>query len=283
MVAEDFLNERVVLITGGAGSLGSALVERLVSYPVKSIRILDNDENRLVWLEQKVKDDRLRLLLGDIKDAWRTRMAVDGVDMVIHCAALKHIELSMRNPFEYVSTNVVGLQQMINSTLEERNVERFLTISSDKSINPTSPYDATKLLQEFITVHAEKYKGDRKTLFSVARPPNYLKSSGSVIEKWEYQKSQGNPLTVTHNEMKRYFMPMEKIVDFVLGSLEKMKGGEIFVPADLIERSIYEMALEISDQIVFSGLREGEKLSQPLMTEIEVAKATRDKDVWIIR
>ena len=283
MVAEDFLNERVVLITGGAGSLGSAVAERLISSTVKSIRILDNDENRLVWLEQKLKDDRLRLLLGDIKDAWRTRMAVDGADIVIHCAALKHVELSMRNPFEYVSANVVGLQQMINSTLGDGKVERFITISSDKAINPTSPYDATKLLQEFITVHAEKYKGDRQTLFSVSRPPNYLKSSGSVIEKWEYQKSLGKPLTVTHIDMKRYFMPMEKIVDFVLGCLERMKGGEIFVPAEAIERNIYEMAMEISDDIVFTGLREGEKLNQPLMTEIELAKATLDKDVWIIR
>lgn len=280
----DYFKGKALLITGGAGTLGSALVERLA--PIcKVIRILDENETGLFWLEQKLLQYKnLRFLIGDIKDKERLKRAVENIDIFINCAALKHVHLSEYSPFETIKSNVYGLQNCIDVTLDEYNVEKFIHISSDKAIEARGVYGVSKLLGEWLVLDAENYKGDRKTTFSVVRPVNYWKSRGSVMEVWEKQKAENKPLTVTHPDMYRYFFEtLDDAVDFTLKAVCKAKGGDIFVPANVKEYRILDLAKQVSDNIVFTGLRQGEVLRHKIMSEEEEKIAIRDEDLWVIR
>jgi UDP-N-acetylglucosamine 4,6-dehydratase/5-epimerase len=273
---------KTILITGGAGSLGLTLAEELLKHNPQSVRLFDSDENGLFWAEQKLHSESLRVLLGDVRDRWRLRMAFDGVDIIYHTAALKHVHLSERNPFEALNTNAIGTQNCIESAIE-KDVEKFVYISSDKAIEARGTYGVTKLLGEKLVLDAENYKGDHPTKFLVVRPANFWKSRGSVMELWEQQLKAGKSITVTHPEMTRYFMTIEDAVESILKATMLGVGGEIFIPTKVKKIKIMDMAQDITPEIAITGIRPGEKLHQELMTEEEQKRAVILNDFWVIK
>lgn len=274
-----FDNE-TVLVTGGAGSIGSQLVKKLLDYPVRSVRVFDNDEYGLFLLKRRLRDERLRLLLGNIIDRERVKLALRGVDTVYHLAAIKNIEISEFNCPQCIRTNVDGTINLIECALETRP-EKFLFCSSDKAVDHALLYGATKFLGEKLTLWAHRVQND--TIFSVARFPNVMETRGNVFEVFEEQKRQGKPLTVTHPEMRRYVMGLNEATDFIVEATEMMRGGEIFVPADIKEYKILDIARGLSDKVEISGIRVGEKLSERLMTPEEEGTAERRGSMWVIR
>ena len=275
-----------MLIAGGSGSLGRRLVRELVKpqYKIKTIRVLDNSEKGIADLQLHLKaDDRIRYLIGDIRDKDRMERAMENIDVYIHCAALKRVEMCEYNPFESILTNVVGTQNCIDAALHT-NVDRFIFISSDKAVSPCNIYGKCKSLSESLVLDAKNYKGDKKTIFSVVRPPNFINSDGSVFKIWEYQKKHGLPLKVTSDQMERYFMDFPDIVRFILKCVGMMKGGEIFIPSGAQKIKIIELARKLSDRIEIIGMRKGERMTELLMDpDYELPKAELVDGVWVIK
>lgn len=275
-----------ILITGAAGSLGRRLFTELLEDPDLLVRAFDNHEHSLVKLDRSVTEPylraRARFFFGDIRDLPRLKHAMENVQVVIHCAAQKHVQISEYNPFEAVKTNVIGTQNCIEAALS-CNVKKFLFVSSDKAVEAVSTYGRCKALGESLVLDANNYKGDNPTDFSVCRPPNYYDSDGSCLEVWRNQAAKKLPLTVTHPEMERYFMEFEEICKFIKDCIQLMKGGEIFVPLGVEKKKIIDLAREIHSNIIICGLRKGEKLSEKLMTVEEMARAEQHDRMWIIK
>lgn len=280
---KDFnLEGRTFLITGGAGTLGIALAKELFKHKPKAVRLYDWNEAGLFWAEQKFLGEKaLRILLGDVQDRWRLRLAFENIDVLVHASALKHVHLSERNPFEALKVNAVGTQNCIETAIE-KDVKRFILISSDKSVEARGTYGVTKLLSEKLVLDARRFRGDHPTEFTIVRLANFWKSRGSVMELWAYQKKKGSPLTVTHPKMQRYFMTVADAVDLIVKSIKLGKDGEIFIPKKVKEYNILDLAKSISENIKFVGLRPGEQLRQELMTEEEKAVAKNMSDYWVI-
>jgi len=288
-----FYEGKIVLVTGGAGSIGSEIVRKLLRFDVKAVRILDIDETRLFDLNQELQSNKIRLFIGDIRDKERLRRAVEDVDMIFHAAALKHVPLCEYNPFEAVKTNVLGTQNLIDVAIDA-NVEKFITISTDKAVNPVNVLGATKLLAERLTISANFYKGERKMAFSCVRFGNVLGTRGSVILLFRKQIWNGGPITITDPNMTRFMMNTSKAVELVLKAAEIAKGGEIFVLkmpalriADLADVMIESLAqkygydpTEVKKKVV--GRRAGEKLYEELMTEDEAENVYEDEEMFII-
>jgi UDP-N-acetylglucosamine 4,6-dehydratase len=280
----------VFLITGGAGSLGRRLLEELLKpkYKATRIAVLDNHENGMAHLRVRFNDSRIRWFLGDIRDKDRVVRAMENVDVCIHCAALKHADLSEYNPFEYIKTDVYGTQNCIEAALEA-NIDKFMFISSDKAVEAACTYGRCKALSESLTLDANSYKGDRRTKFAVCRPPNYMKSDGSVFEIWDYQKSHGLPLTVTDERMFRYFMEFGEIIKFILNAVRLMEGGEIFVPINAHKLRIIDLAKSYAidedkvHEIQITGMRRGEKFEEILIDKNEKERADVIFDMYVIR
>jgi len=269
-----------VLVTGGAGSIGSRLVERLLDHPVRSVRVFDNNEYGLFLLRRRLGDERLRLLLGDVVDRERVKLALRGVDLVYHLAAVKNIEVSEFNCPQCVRTNVDGTVNLVECALESKP-KKFLFISSDKAVDYTLLYGATKFIGERVTLWAHRIQDDTK--FSVVRLPNVRETRGNVFEIFRHQRERGEPLTLTHPEMRRYVMGVDEAVDFVIRASGLMEGGEIFVPASVREYRISDLARELSAEVRIVGARAGEKLSERLMTPEEEKMAERVGDAWVIK
>jgi len=196
------LRNKTILITGGAGSIGSHLTKRILDYPVKSIRVLDIDEHALFKLGRTVKDNRLRLLLGSILDCERIELAGKNVDIVFHTAAIKNIEISEYNPMETIDTNVNGTVNLVKMVMKN-NPQKFLNISTDKAVESTSLYGTTKNLGEKLITWAGQYL--RPTKFASTRFGNVIETRGNVFEIWNEEKMEDKPLSITHPSMKRYF------------------------------------------------------------------------------
>jgi len=283
-----------ILITGGTGSIGSELAKKLLDFDPKVIRIFSNDENAQFDLEQELKEfDNLRFLVGDIRDKERLKRAMEDVDIVFHAAALKHVPLCEYNPFEAIKTNVIGTQNLLEVTMDEE-VEKVITISTDKAVNPVNVMGATKLLAEKLTIAANYYKGLRKTVFSCVRFGNVLGSRGSVIQLFEKQVRNGGPVTVTDPAMMRFVISMNMAIELVLRAAQMAKGEEIFVfkmPAlrlgSLAEVVIEKLAPKYGHnpkdiEIEIIGKRKGEKLYEELMTVDETSNAYETEDMLII-
>jgi len=289
----DFYKGKTILVTGGAGSIGSEIVKTLLKFNPKVIRILDINESGLFELEQELNSKKIRLFIGDVKDKDRLKRAIEGVDIVFHTAALKHVPLCEYNPFEAVKTNVIGTQNLIDVSLDE-NIEKFITISTDKAVNPINVMGATKLLAERITVAANRYKGNKRTAFSVVRFGNVLNSRGSLIPLIKEQIKKGGPVTLTDPQMTRFIMGISEAVSLVLKAGALAKGGEIFIlkmPAvkilDLIEVMIEELSPKYGYspediKIKIVGKRPGEKLFEELMTEEEFKYAQEIEDMYVV-
>ena len=290
---KNFYEGKIILVTGGVGSIGSEVVRSILEYNPEAVRVLDSNETGLFDLEQELQSEKIRLFVGDVKDKERLKKAIENVDIVFHAAALKHVPLCEYNPFEAVKTNVIGTQNLIDVAMDEE-VGKLITISTDKAVNPVNVMGATKLLAERLTVSANFYKGWKKTTFSCVRFGNVLDTRGSVIPLFRKQIQNGSPLTITDLNMSRFMMSIPKAVELVLKSAEFAKGGEIFIfkmPAlrisDLAETMIEELAPKYGHdpneiEIKTVGRRSGEKLYEELMTEDEAENAYEDGEMFVV-
>lgn len=290
---KNFYENKTILVTGGAGSIGSALVKRLLKYNPKTVRILDINETGLFNLEQEIRSSNTRFLIGDIRDKERLLRAVEGVDIIFHAAALKHVPLCESNPFEAVQTNVLGTKNLIEAVLQE-NVEKFITISTDKAVNPINVLGASKLLAERLTVSANLYKGKRKVKFSCVRFGNVLNSQGSVLPIFKNQVEKGGPVEITDKGMTRFVMSIDRAIELVLKAGQISKGGEIFIFKmsalrinDLAKAIIEEMAPRYGHnpkkiKVKSVGKRNGEKMYEELMNEDEAEIVHETGDMFIL-
>lgn len=281
--------DKKVLITGGAGSVGKALTKRLLEYGVNKVRILDISENELFRMRNLFGDDRrLRYLIGDIRDGDRLRLAMEGINIVVHLAAMKHVYACEYNPFEAIKTNIDGLQNVINTARNE-DVEKVIFSSTDKAARPLSVMGTTKLLGERLISVANYYKGDRKTLFASVRFGNVIGSNGSVVPLFKEQISKKSGVTVTDEGMTRFVITMEEAVDLICSAVVLTKGQETFVwkmrtlrVMDLLEamKEKYGTGREVKTVVIGKG--EGEKIHEDIMTQEELSRAVELEKLYII-
>tara|TARA_B100000953_G_scaffold140574_1_gene116317 strand:- start:2919 stop:3926 length:1008 start_codon:yes stop_codon:yes gene_type:complete len=279
--------DKTVLITGGTGSLGQAITKRLLEMDVRAIRIFSRNESKQIQMESKFQDQRLRFLLGDVRDYGRLEMALEDVDIVFHTAALKHVPKIEYNPFESIKTNVIGSQNVIDACLKS-NVERAVCIGTDKAVSPLNTYGSTKLLMEKLFVAANNYLNREKyrTIFLAVRYGNVLGSSGSVIPKFIEQIKSNKSVTITDPEMTRFSITMNEALDFIFNSVNIAKGSEIFVPKLRaynimdVKNALAELLSDTNEKI--TGIRTGEKLHETLINEDEIRYSWDLKNMYMI-
>lgn len=279
------LSGKVILLTGGTGSFGQKFTEiMLKKYKPEIIRIFSRDEFKQWEMEKKFNNDpRLRFFIGDVRDKDRLRMAMDGgVDIVVHAAALKHVPLCEYNPFEAVMTNIIGAQNVINAAIDH-NVEKVMAISTDKAVNPVNLYGATKMCMEKIFIASKSYVGaTRHTRMSCVRYGNVIGSRGSVVPLFRKQKLSGR-ITLTDKRMTRFWITLEKGVEFVISCIEQMHGGEVFVPK-IPSMNIMDLVKAVAPdcEVEYIGIRPGEKLHEMLVSEDEARHTIELEDMYVI-
>lgn len=278
-----FLRGKTVLITGGTGTFGHALIARLLKEKsVKKVIILSRDELKQSQLQHLYPNEsRLRYFLGDVRDKERLMRAFRGVDIVVHAAALKQVPATEYNPFEAVKTNIVGTQNVIDAAIDQR-VSKFLLVSSDKAVEPINLYGATKMCAEKLSVAANVY-GVGSTALSVIRYGNVIGSRGSLVELIEKQRASGT-ITLTDGRMTRFWININQVMDIVLECLDVMKGGEIFVPKmkSAPVREVMEL-IAPECKIKTIGMRPGEKIHEMLITQYECGRAHELELMYVIR
>lgn len=276
-----------ILITGGTGSLGTALTRRLLDSNVDTIRIFSRNESKQVEMESKFNDERIRFLLGDIRDYERLLMAVENIDYVFHAAALKHVPKIEYNPFEAIKTNVIGSQNVIDACLKS-NVKKVIAIGTDKVVSPLNTYGATKLLMEKLFVSANNYLDAKKhnTKFIALRYGNVLGSSGSVIPKFIDQLRSKKKITITDPQMSRFSITMDEALSFILKATEFGQGSEIFVPKMRaytitdVKESLTDIFGDYGEEII--GIRSGEKIHETLINNDEIKYSWEYNDMYMI-
>ena len=218
-----------ILVTGGTGSIGSALVKQLISCKPKSIKVLTNDENSIFDSGKIIGENKLiNYIIGDIRDKERCQLALRNVNIVFHAAAMKHIDICEENPFDAVKTNVIGTSNMLEASILA-GVSKFVFISTDKATNPTSTLGASKLLAERLTLVAGTYSEDQKMIFSIARFGNVIGSRGSIFQIFHQQLKKNLPLTVTDSRMTRFIMSLSDAASMILKIGQVAKDSEIFI------------------------------------------------------
>ena len=266
------LNNKTILITGGTGSFGKKFLQTILElFKPKKVIVYSRDELKQFEMQQRWPSSSkspIRYFIGDVRDLRRLKMAMSGVDIVVHAAALKQVPAAEYNPFEAVKTNIIGAQNVIDVSIEE-GVEKVIALSTDKAAAPINLYGATKLASDKLFVAANNYKGKRDIKFSVVRYGNVMGSRGSVIPFFQKKKATG-VLPVTDKRMTRFSITLQEGVDFVLKSLDKMWGGEVFVPK-IPSYNILDVASAIAPKckIEVVGIRPGEKLHEEMITETD--------------
>jgi UDP-N-acetylglucosamine 4,6-dehydratase/5-epimerase len=276
------LANQVVLLTGGTGSFGKKFTQIVLEQlnPRKLI-IFSRDELKQFEMQRKFDDSRLRFFIGDVRDGERMRRAMNGVDVVVHAAALKQVPACEYNPIEAVKTNIHGAESVINAALDT-GVKKVLALSTDKAVNPVNLYGATKLVAEKLFVQANSYRGEGPTRFSCVRYGNVVGSRGSVVPVFLQQRERGK-VTVTDERMTRFWLTLEQGVQFVINSIERMQGGEVFIPkipSTPIMSLVEAMAPECD--VEFVGIRPGEKLHEVLISEDEARQTIELDDMFVI-
>ena len=281
-----FENKKI-LITGGTGSLGRALTKRLLTEKVDVIRIFSRNENKQVTMQSEFNDDRLRFLIGDVRDLPRLQRALEGIDIVFHTAALKHVPIIEYNPFEAINTNVIGSRNVIEACLSE-NVDRVVGVGTDKAVSPLNTYGATKLLMEKLFTTASNYldKDKHKTKFISLRYGNVLGSSGSVIPKFIQQIKSNQKITITDPKMTRFSITMDEALDFILESTISGKGSEVFIPK-LRAYKIDDVKVALQELIDNTGeekipVRQGEKFHETLINTDEMRTTLESESKYMI-
>ena len=277
-----------ILITGGTGSLGKALTKRLLESKVDTIRICSRNEDKQVKMRSEFNDEeRLRFLIGDIRDLPRLNRAFENIDIVFHAAALKHVPIVAYNPFEAVKTNVIGSQNIIDASLHE-NIEMAIAIGTDKAVSPLNTYGATKLLMEKLFVTANNYLDPEKhkTKFVALRYGNVLGSNGSVVPLFINQIRNNQKVTITDPKMTRFSITMNEALDFILESCKDAKGSEVFIPnlrsytIKDVKEALHELIKNTGEEVV--GIREGEKLHEVLINHDEMRNARKLNSKYVI-
>ncbi len=275
------LKDKTILLTGGVGSFANKFVEiALAKYNPKSIRVFDINEYKEVEMERKFQDSRLRFFIGDVRDRSRLERAMAGVDIVVHTAALKHVSVCEYNPIEAVRVNIDGAVNVVNAAIDQ-GVPKVIALSTDKAAYPVNLYGASKMVMEKIFIQGNAYVGSGKTKLACTRYGNVVGSSGSVVPLFRDQAKNGK-ITITHEDMTRFWISLEQGVEFVIKSIEQMEGGEIFVPK-IPSMKIMDLANliapEVKKEIV--GIRPGEKIHEDLITK-EEARHTKEYDNYFI-
>lgn len=270
------------MLTGGTGSFGQQFVRTaLARLQLKKIIILSRDELKQYEMQQRFPQPVMRYFLGDVRDRDRLQRAFDGVDIVVHAAALKQVPAAEYNPFEAIKTNVLGAENVINAALD-CGVERVLALSTDKAANPINLYGATKLCSDKLFIAGNNYVGNRRTRFAAVRYGNVVGSRGSVIPFFQSKRASG-VLPITDERMTRFWITLDQGVEFVISCLETMAGGELFVPK-IPSMNIMElaaaMAPECKTEIV--GIRPGEKLHEVMVPEDDARNTVELEDRFVI-
>ena len=286
---EEELKNKKILITGGAGSIGRALIKELLKYDVNVIRVFDLSENEMFQVRNTfINEERLRYLIGDVKDLNRLKLAMEEIDIVIHLAAMKHVYACEYNPFEAIKTNIEGLQNVIDCARNE-NVEKVIFSSTDKAAYPLSVMGITKLMGEKLISLAEYYKGDKKTLFTSVRFGNVVGSNGSVIPLFKKQIKEGGPIIITDKEMTRFVITMDEAISLIFRAIKFARGGETFIwkmktlkVTDLAGAMINRYANGKEIKTVIAGKGEGEKIHEQIMSEEELSRAVEVDGLYII-
>ncbi len=277
-------DDKTILLTGGTGSFGKRFTEiMLKKYTPKVLRIFSRDELKQWEMQKQLNgtNKHVRFFLGDIRDKERLHRAMEGVDILVHAAALKQVPACEYNPFEAVKTNIFGAQNIIDVAIDH-NVEKVMALSTDKAVSPINLYGATKLCMEKLFVAANSYAGQKRTRMSCVRYGNVLGSRGSVIPLFKEQKA-GGTITITHKDMARYWLTLDQAVEFVIKCINDMEGGEIFIPK-IPSMRILDMAKIIGPdcKIEFNGIRPGEKIHECLLTDSEARHTKEFEDYFII-
>jgi UDP-N-acetylglucosamine 4,6-dehydratase len=261
-----FLSNSSVLITGGTGSFGRALTEHLLRSEVRRVAIFSRDELKQLQMKSDLKDDRLRFFLGDIRDDSRLDIALHNVDYVVHAAALKQVDTGEYNPMEFVKTNVVGSQNVIDACIRN-GVKKIVALSTDKASSPINLYGATKLTADKLFSAANNYSHAYGTTFSVVRYGNVMGSRGSVIPYFKQLAIEGKPFPITDKRMTRFWITLDQAVEFVLETFEIMQGGELYVPR-IPSMKIMDLARAIKEDFSYEevGIRPGEKLHEEMIS-----------------
>lgn len=281
--APEVLRDAVVLVTGGTGSFGTAFVRRLLSdCSPRKVIVFSRDEQKHYAMQTAFTDSRLRFFVGDVRDRARLLRALDGVDVVVHAAAMKHVPIAEYNPLEAIRTNIDGAANLIDAALE-RQVARVVALSTDKAVNPVNLYGATKLCMEKLFVAANSYASGHRTRFDIVRYGNVVGSKGSVVPLFLEQRERGR-LGLTDPAMTRFWITMDQAIDLVLLALCDARGGEVFVPripACTLEVLAEAIAPDVARDVL--GARPGEKVHEALITPDEARGVVEYPGYYVIQ
>ena len=280
----DFFNEKTVLVTGGTGSFGKAYITNLLSsHNPKKVIIFSRDEMKQFEMRGKFANDpRLRFFIGDIRDKERLLRAFSGVNYIVHAAALKQVDTGEYNPREFILTNVIGSQNVVDAAIDS-GVTNVVALSTDKASSPINLYGATKLTADKLFTAANVYGANSKTKFSVVRYGNVMGSRGSIIPLFQELASKGLPIPVTDLRMTRFWITLDQAVKFVDEAFSEMNGGELFVPR-IPSMKITDLVAAISpnSKIKEIGIRPGEKLHEEMISPDDSRRAVMQKTKFIL-
>jgi len=281
----DVVRNKRVLITGGTGSFGKTLAEILLTkYEPQRVIVFSRDELKQFEMqndERFCSDPRIRYFLGDVRDRDRLARAFDGVDVVVHAAALKQVPAAEYNPFEAVKTNVIGAQNIVDAAID-KGVRHVVALSTDKAANPVNLYGATKLCSDKIFIAGKAYAGARNTAFSVVRYGNVVGSRGSVVPLF-LERRHASTLPITDPRMTRFWITLEQGAEFVINCLQHAVGGELFVPK-IPSMRVVDLAKVINPSAAIEtiGIRPGEKLHEVMVTEDDARHAVELEDRFVV-
>jgi len=281
--ADHVLDGQVIFVTGGTGSFGRAFTRRVLdTTKAKKVIVFSRDEQKHYRLQQEYSDPRVRFFVGDIRDRRRLLMALRGVDVVVHAAAMKHVHIAEYNPSEAVATNIDGAVNLIEAALE-RGVKRLVALSTDKAVSPVNLYGATKLCMEKLFVAGNSYAGGKDTQFDMVRYGNVIGSAGSVVPLFLKQRENG-VLTLTEPEMTRFWITMPQAVDLVMLALRTAIGGEVLIPklpACTVRTLASAIGPDCEQKVI--GIRPGEKFHETLITHDESRHVLEYDDHFVIQ
>jgi UDP-N-acetylglucosamine 4,6-dehydratase/5-epimerase len=278
------LENSSILVTGGTGSFGKAFIRHALDHlNPRRIAILSRDELKQSDMKKDFTDSRLRWFIGDIRDRDRLKRAFHGVDYVVHAAALKQVDTAEYNPYEYVKTNILGSQNVIDAAIDA-GVQKVVALSTDKASSPINLYGATKLTADKLFIAANNYSDATGADFAVVRYGNVMGSRGSVIPLFRQLAAEGKPLPVTDTRMTRFWITLPQAVQFVVDSFDRMQGGELYVPripsmriTDLIE------AVAPGSETFEIGIRPGEKLHEEMISSDDSYRTIRQDDRYVVK
>jgi UDP-N-acetylglucosamine 4,6-dehydratase len=281
-ISENVFSGKSVLVTGGTGSFGKALIKRLLGVnDIRKIIVFSRDELKQFEMQETHKSEKLRYFLGDVRDYNRLEQATFDVDIVVHAAAMKQIPAAEYNPMEAIKTNIFGAENVIRAAIYN-SVSKVVALSTDKAANPANLYGATKLCSDKLFVAGNILSGKLDTKFSVVRYGNVLGSRGSVIPFF-LEKAKTGVIPITDPRMTRFWLSLEQGVDFVINSLDRMQGGEIFVPK-IPSFKVTDVAKVVAPNIKHEtiGIRQGEKLHEVMITEDDSLNTLEFDDHYVI-